>query len=490
MSINGLQKASIIGTIGPASSSPEVLEQLFRAGLNIVRINLSHGDHKTAKKWFERVRDTSEQAAIMFDLSGPKMRIGTIDGHVILESGQEFRITKRKIDGTKDKVSTNYPELIDLVQPGNIIFLNDGLIELEVIDKNEEELVAKVIRGGVLSSKKGINAPGVPITLYSPTEKDIRDLEFTLSLEPDFYSVSFVRRVQDLLRVREIISTHTKSDIHLISKIEHLDGIRNFDGILKESNEIMVARGDLGVEMDPAKVPLVQKELIFKCNRLGKPAIVATQMLESMVYSPRPTRAEASDVANAILDGADSIMLSAETATGDHPVKAVETMSHIIKTVQNEIATHRVKYYKDENPNWDAVGRAAVYLAEDLEASAIIANTRSGDTSRVIAKYRPKQPIISITPFVQTFRRLSIQWGVIPLYSPRNFHDTDDMIEAAVELAVSNELIQKDDIVVTVAGSLLGMPYTTNLIQYYFVKDIMKSVEAKKKFRKTYTIGG
>ncbi len=479
-------KAGIIGTIGPSSAKEPILEKLFECGMNIVRINLSHGDHKTAKKMFELVRSVNDNIPIMFDLSGPKMRIGKIDGHVHLEVGSEFRITKKETIGDENKVSTNYPELIDLAQIGNTIYLNDGLIELQVIDKTPDEIVTRVVRGGALSSRKGINAPQVPIGLYSPTEKDLRDLDFTLPLEPDFYSVSFVRRKEDLQKVRQIIESHTSDPIHLISKIEHLDGLKNFDEILKESDEVMIARGDLGVEMDPAKVPLVQKDLIKRCNRFGKPAIVATQMLESMVYSPRATRAEASDVANAILDGADVVMLSAETATGEYPVKAVETMAHIIETVQSSIPPHREKYHPTENPNWDAVGRAAVYLAEDLGASAIIANTRSGDTSRVIAKYRPLQPIISITPNRKTFRRLNIQWGVIPVFSKTNYHDTDDMIEDSIKIAVDLDLIEKDDIVVTVAGSLLGMPYTTNLIQYYYVKDIVKSLEAKKKFSTAY----
>lgn len=479
-------KAGIIGTIGPASAKEDVLVKLIESGLNIVRINLSHGSIDQAKRNFELVRSVDDSVGVLFDLSGPKMRIGKIDGHVLLKSGEQFIITKENIDGNEKRVGTNYPDLIDLVKPGNTIYLNDGLIELTVLETRETEILTKVERGGILSSRKGINAPGVPIGLYSPTTKDIKDLEATLPLEPDFYGVSFVRRAEDLKTVKKIISSYTKDEVHLVSKIEHQDALKNFNEILKESDEIMIARGDLGVEMDPAEVPLVQKELIKKCNRLGKPAIVATQMLESMVASPRPTRAEASDVANAILDGADVVMLSAETATGDFPIKSVETMRNIISKVQNTIVPHRQKYFPDENPNWDAVGRAAVYLAEDLGASAIIANTRSGDTSRVIAKYRPNQPIISITPNKKTYRRLNIQWGVIPIYSGRTYHDTDDMIEESIRICIEKDLIGKDDLVVTVAGSLLGMPYTTNLIQYYFVKDILKSLTAKDNFAKTY----
>ncbi|RMG43252.1 MAG: pyruvate kinase [Methanobacteriota archaeon] len=479
-------KAGIIGTIGPSSANEETLKEMFTKGLNIVRINLSHGSIDQAKKNFDLVRTVNDTIGILLDLSGPKMRIGAINGHVHLKQGQEFRITKEDVQGDEHRVGTNYPELIDLVKPGNTLYLNDGLIELVVKEKTETDVICEVVRGGILSSRKGINAPGVPIGLFSPTAKDVRDLEATISLEPDFYGVSFVRRPEDLIRVKEIIATHTKDEIHLVSKIEHQDALKNFDEILKESNEIMVARGDLGVEMNPAEVPLVQKELIKKCNRLGKPAIVATQMLESMVVSPRPTRAEASDVANAILDGADVVMLSAETATGDYPVKAVETMRDIILKVQNTIVPHKQKYLPKENPNWDAVGRAAVYLAEDLDASAILANTRSGDTSRVIAKYRPNQPIISITPNRKTFRRLNMQWGVIPIYSNKTYHDTDDMIEESIRICLEKGLITKDDLIVTVAGSLLGLPYTTNLIQYYFVKDIVKSLEAKAKFAKNY----
>ncbi len=479
-------KAGIIGTIGPSSANEEILKALISNGLNIVRINLSHGSIDQAKRNFDLVRSVNDSVGILLDFSGPKMRIGAIDGHVSLKQGQEFRITKENVQGNEHRVGTNYPDLIDLAKPGNTLFLNDGLIELRVTSKTETDIICEVVRGGILSSRKGINAPGVPIGLYSPTVKDVKDLEATISLEPDFYGVSFVRRPEDLQRVKDLIATHTKDDIHLVSKIEHQDALRNFDEILKASHEVMVARGDLGVEMDPAEVPLVQKELIRKCNRLGKPAIVATQMLESMVVSPRPTRAEASDVANAILDGADLVMLSAETATGDYPVKAVETMRNIILKVQDTIVPHKQKYLPNENPNWDAVGRAAVYLAEDLDASAILANTRTGDTSRVIAKYRPIQPIISITPNKRTYRRLNMQWGVIPIYSNKTYHDTDDMIEESIRISLEKDLISKDDLIVTVAGSLLGLPYTTNLIQYYFVKDIVKSLEAKAKFVKSY----
>ncbi len=469
------KKASIIGTIGPTSIDKGVLEDLFHHGLDITRINLSHGDQATAKKWFETIRSVDDTVPIMFDLSGPKMRIGEIKSKLVhLVTGNTFVLSKEKVSGTVEKVGTTYPELIDLASVGNTIYLNDGLIELKVKEKRDEELVCKIVRGGPLSSRKGINAPEVPIKLYAPTDKDIKDIEFTKELEPDFYSVSFVRRIEDLLKVRGMLSDMSYQP-PLISKIEHSDGVRNFDEILKVTDVVMVARGDLGVELDPADIPLLQKKLIKKCNQVGKPVIVATQMLETMVSSPRPTRAEASDVANAILDGADTVMLSAETATGMYPVKAVDVMSRIIKKVQGNVNALQVKFDPTLSPKWDAVANAAVILANSLNAKAIIANTRSGDTARAISKYRPTQPIISITPELHTFRKLAIYWGVVPELLEQNYSDTDDMIAASINLAFKKGYIQKDDIVVSVAGSLLGLPYTTNLVQYHLVSDILNA---------------
>ncbi len=480
MSFNNIQKASIVSTIGPATDTPEKIEKLIKAGVSIIRINLSHGTQETAKKRYEMVRDVDDSVAILFDLSGPKIRIGEMKKPEILVPNQKFIITSRKVKGNCEQVSVNYPELIKLTKPGHYLYMNDGLIRVRVVETTDTDIITEVIRGGTLSSRKGVNTPGIPINLYSPTKKDISDIEFTAGLEPDFYGVSFVRRGKDLNLVRQHIQTQTKNVPHLISKIEHQDAIKNFSDILKLSNGIMVARGDLGVEMDPAEVPLVQKSLIRKCNKKGVPVIVATQMLESMVVSANPTRAEASDVANAIIDGADAVMLSAETATGNFPVESVKMMHRIIMNAQTTVKPLKQSYEMGISPLWDAVGRAAVTLANSIEASAILANTRSGDTSRVISKYRPNQPIIALTPNKHTYRRLNLQWGVIPVYLDHEFNNTDNLIATSVKTAFDMNLIDREEIIVVVAGSLLGYPYSTNLIQYHNVTDLLKASKLNK----------
>ncbi|MFV2013955.1 MAG: pyruvate kinase [Candidatus Heimdallarchaeota archaeon] len=481
-------KGAIIATLGPSSDNPDTLRKMIDAGLDLVRLNMSHGTHADAKKRFELVREVNDQIPVLFDLSGPKIRIGKMDKPVILQTGQEFTLCKDEIIGNETKASVTYSELIDLAEIGHNLFLNDGLIELEVVEKIKDEIRCKIVNGGPLSSRKGVNAPDVPIALYSPTAKDKRDLDFTISLEPDFYSVSFVRRVDDLTEVRQIISTYTDEKIPLISKIEHKNAITNIEDIIKSSDGIMVARGDLGVELPPEEVPLIQQSLVEKCNDVAKTCIVATQMLESMVFSPRSTRAETSDVANAILQGADAVMLSAETATGNYPVEAVRMMNRIIRTVEDRIKQRSSDKFDGKATIAGSIGRAAVSLASGLQADYLLAYTRSGVTSQLVSKFRPNQPIIVITPNIKTARRTRMQWGVTPIWLKRDFNSTDEMIHAGMQEAFRLELIEKHANCVIVAGSLLGLPSTINLIQYLNANDIISSLEASERFSKAYQI--
>lgn len=481
-------KGAIIATLGPSSDNPDTLSAMIDEGLDLVRLNMSHGTHADAKKRFELIREVNDQIPVLFDLSGPKIRIGKMDKPVILQTGQEFTLLKDEVMGNETMASVTYPELIDLAEIGHNLFLNDGLIELKVRDKTESKIICDVVNGGPLSSRKGVNAPDVPIMLYSPTKKDREDVDFTIGLEPDFYSVSFVRRVEDLNEVRKIISSHTEEKIPLISKIEHKDAIANIDKIIKSSDGIMVARGDLGVELPPEEVPLIQQSLVKKCNLVAKTCIVATQMLESMVVSPRSTRAETSDVANAILQGADAVMLSAETATGNYPIEAVSMMNRIITTVENRIQQKSSEKFSGKATIADSIGRAAVSLASGLEADYVLAYTRSGVTSQLVSKYRPSQPIIVITPSIKTARRARMQWGATPIWLERDFNSTDEMIHSGMLAAFQSKKIERDSNCVIVAGSLLGLPSSTNLIQYLNAHDIISSLEASERFSKAYQI--
>lgn len=481
---------SIVATVGPASDDSELLEQLFTNGLNVVRINLSHGTTADAQQRFDRIRSLDDSIPILLDLSGPKIRIGNMKESIILNEGDLFTLTQDKIVGSAEQVQLAYKELYELVKSGDHFFLNDGLIKVEVVEVESTDIHTKVLTGGPLSSRKGVNTPGIPITMYAPTEKDQKDIEASIGWEPDFYGVSFVRRPEDLKKVRDTILTSTSKVPDLISKIEHQDALDQFTPILKASDGIMVARGDLGVEIAPSEVPLEQKKMIRKANFAGVPVIVATQMLESMVVASRPTRAEVSDVANAILDGADAVMLSAETATGKHPLAAIQVMRNIWLSVQH--ATHKRSFEVfqkgPDTPTADAVARAAVQFAETIDAAAIIANTLTGRTTKAVAKYRPEQNVLGITTEQLTYRQMQLQYGIIPYLSPRVYNNTDAMIYNSVLTAEKMGIVTPQDDVIIIAGSLLGLPYRTNLIQHYTVKDILAAEAAKVKFAQTYEI--
>jgi pyruvate kinase len=437
--------------------------------MNVARLNFSHGNQKQHAEKIGLIRELSlklgHHVAILQDLAGPKIRIGLVSGSgVRIETGQIFTLTNQPIMGSKKAASITYHKLPSEVSKGDLILIADGTLELKVLNTTDSDIQCRVIIGGWLSSHKGINIPSETITTPSMTEKDIADLYFGLEHGVDIVALSFVRWAEDIINVKKIISQR-KADTPVIAKIEKHEALKNFDSILKVADGIMVARGDLGVEIPLEKVPQVQKEIIRNANNSGKPVITATQMLRSMIDSNRPTRAEATDVANAILDGTDAIMLSEETATGKYPIKALKYMSLIAEEIENNYPYDR--YLQIKGKDWritESVAHAACTLASHLSARAIIAFTQSGTTAREISRFRPAQPIIALSPSEQTLRRLALHWNVIPYYiAPLS--DTDIMIEKAVDTAIKTKKVTHGDTIIITAGLPVRSMGTTNMIR-------------------------
>ncbi|MBW2644965.1 MAG: pyruvate kinase [Deltaproteobacteria bacterium] len=464
-----MRKTKIVCTIGPASDSPEMINGLIREGMDVARLNFSHGTHKEHAEKIRHIRklslDLGYRVAILQDLAGPKIRIGDIPAPgVRIDPGQIFTLSNKPIIGSKEAVSLTYPALPEEVREGDQILLADGTLELKVLHTTSSDIECEVLIGGWLSSHKGINIPSGTIRAPSLTEKDIQDLQFGLEQEVDIVALSFVRWAEEIIKTKEIIAKH-KVNTPVIAKIEKHEALKNLDAILKAADGIMVARGDLGVEIPLEKVPQFQKEIIRKANAAGKPVITATQMLRSMVDSTRPTRAEAADVANAILDGTDAVMLSEETATGRYPLKALEYMSLIAKETEKNYPHSR--YLEVTGEGWDiteSVAHAACMLAKHLNVKAIIAFTQSGTTAQEISRFRPAQPIIALSPSEQTLRRLALHWNVIPCYIPP-LSDTDDMIEKAAEAALKTKRVAPGDTIVITAGLPILSTGTTNMIR-------------------------
>lgn len=481
-----MRKTKIVCTIGPASESVEKLTKLIESGMNVARLNFSHGDFEEHGKRIDNIREASEitgkTVAILLDTKGPEIRTNNMkDGAIELISGNEVIVSMKEVEGTADKFSVTYEGLIDDVHVGSKILLDDGLIGLEVveIDKASSEIRTKILNSGTLKNKKGVNVPGVSVKLPGITEKDANDILFGIEQKVDFIAASFVRRASDVLEIRQLLENNNGSHIHIIPKIENQEGVDNIDEILDVSDGLMVARGDLGVEIPAEEVPLVQKQLIKKCNILGKPVITATQMLDSMQRNPRPTRAEASDVANAIFDGTDAIMLSGETAAGTYPVEAVQTMHNIAQRAETaldhkEILSNRSKH--SEYSLTEAIGQSVGHTALNLEANAIITPTESGHTARMISKYKPKAPIVAVTSNDYVTRRLALVWGVYPLIGQKA-KTTDDMLDIAVEESLNSGMVSSGDLVVITAGVPVGEAGTTNLMKIHVVGDIIAKAQ-------------
>jgi pyruvate kinase len=458
----------IVCTIGPASESPEVIRAMIKGGMNVARLNFSHGNHREHKEKIRIIRSVSDEldhpVAILQDLAGPKIRVGILpEPGVRLEAGQTFTFTSQDVEGARDRVSVSYLSLPEEVEPGDRILLSDGSIELVVQGKSQFEIYCEVVTGGLLTSHKGLNLPTRTIRAPAFTDVDREDLLFGVKNGVDFVALSFVRTAEDILRVKEVIRQR-KAGIPVVAKIERHEALDYIDEIIEEADGIMVARGDLGVEIPLEDVPVIQKMLIHKANAAGKPVITATQMLRSMENSPRPTRAEAADVANAVLDGTDAVMLSEETATGDYPVQAVQFMARIIKSAEKNFSHERYLQLLPKKEVPDSVAHAACVLANHLDASAIVAPTRSGKTAMHISRFRPQQPIIALSPSGNVVRRLTLFWGCLPHLVPEPT-DTDDMIESSAQLVLKTGYVSKDDLVVMTAGHPVGVAGTTNMVR-------------------------
>jgi pyruvate kinase len=470
MTIPSFTRSKIVCTIGPASEDMETLRAMVKAGMDVARINMSHGTPDEKKPVFARLREIGD-TSIMVDLPGPKIRLGELDKTYILEEGDQIHFTTQPRIGDRREMSVSYDKLPTEIRIGGHLFINDGIIDLEItgIDEDVKGFDAVVASGGEVSSRKGVNAPGASLTMRPPTEKDHVGIRFGVEMDCDWFAASFIRDASDIMAVSEAVSD-AGGDQPVISKIEHGDAVRNIGEIIEASDGIMVARGDLGIEIPPWDVPLLQKKIIAACNRLGKPVIVATQMLESMIHTPRPTRAEASDVANALLDGADAVMLSGETAVGKYPVEAVRAMNNIGWVVQEQI-THKERSEKGSLlPN--IIGSLATRAVEAVEASAIIVVTRSGFSALMVSTHRPKTRILAVSKDPRVGRRMHLYWGVKPLDVPWT-DDRDQLIIRAVENSLDKGYIYKEDIVAVVSGSTLIAPGLTTSLDILSVQDIL-----------------
>lgn len=475
-----MRKTKIVCTIGPASESLDNLKKLINAGMNVARLNFSHGDFEEHGARITTIRqaskETGKSVAILLDTKGPEIRTGKMKVEPIeLVQDQFVTLTTEEILGDAERISVTYENLPNDVAVGSTILIDDGLIGLEVVEIKGTEIKCRIVNGGSIKSKKGVNVPGVKISLPGITEKDANDIVFGIEQGVDFIAASFVRKAADVMEIRELLERHNAPQIHIISKIENQEGVDNLDEILEVSDGLMVARGDLGVEIPAEDVPIVQKQMIKKCNRVGKPVITATMMLDSMQRNPRPTRAEASDVANAVFDGSDAVMLSGETAAGKYPVESVLTMARIAERTEENLEYREIftrQAQSQQTTVTEAISQAVANSAHELDARAILTATESGYTARMVSKYRPKSPIIAVTPSEQTIRRLSLVWGVVPIKCPAAT-TTDELFEAAVNTAVAAGHANYGDIVVITAGVPVGRAGTTNIIKVHQVGDMV-----------------
>ncbi len=470
-----MRKTKIVCTIGPSSNDREILREMLKAGMNVARVNFSHGTHEGHKKTIETFREVRDEmgiaAAVLLDTKGPEIRVGNFEnGEEILEDGQEFTLTTRDIVGTKEIVSVTYKDLPKEVRHGNRILINDGKIVIYVIETTETEVKGRVIHGGKISNHKGINLPNVNLNMPYMSEQDKSDLIFGVENDVDYIAASFVRTANDVKEVKNILHEHGGNEIKVIAKIESTQGIENFEEILQEADGIMVARGDMGVEVAYEKLPGIQKRIIRRCVQSGKVVITATQMLESMITSPIPTRAEITDVANAVFDGTTAVMLSGETAAGRFPIESVATMAKIAEQAEDDVPTMqgtvREHTWHEMNSSdvTNAVGHAACTLAKDIKSGAIMAITKTGYTARRMSKFRPTTKIIGATPYVKTYHQLSLIWGVVPMMAEYRA-DIEDLFVHCVNRAEEEKMIDIGEKVVITAGLPVDVPGNTNIIR-------------------------
>lgn len=464
------KRTKIIATIGPASSEPRIIKKMIKAGMDAVRLNFSHGERRDHEQRIRLIRSEAKQSrrhiAIIQDLQGPKIRVGVMqnDG-VNLSRGDTVELTTDNITGTAEKIPVLYPHLVKELEPGGTVLLDDGRLELRVLAKKGKIVQTRVIRGGLLKSRKGVNLPGTKLSIPSLTPKDREDISFGIALGVDYIALSFVRSGRDIRQAKKLVQS-LGADIPVIAKIEKPEAVDNLMEIIEAADGVMVARGDLGVEMSPEQVPLLQKRIISACNIAEKPVITATQMLESMIENPQPTRAEASDVANAILDGTDCVMLSGETAMGRYPVQAVEVMARIAREAEQALAPRRSDLHIAGVG--ESIAHAACRAAEEQKARALVAFTQSGATALLVSKHRPKVPIIAATPFGTVARKVSLYWGVMPIIL-KTKQTTDDMIAGVERAMIERRLVGRGDLIVITAGVPVGVPGSTNMLKIHRV---------------------
>ena len=466
-----MRKTKIICTMGPATDSDEVLEKLMRGGMNVARFNFSHGSHEEQKERMDRIKAMREKCgkpvAMLLDTKGPEIRTGIFEeGKVTLEPGQQFVLTGREIRGNASMASITYPQLYQDEKPGNRILIDDGLIELIVKEIRGEDIICTVVNGGVISNHKGVNVPGVHIHLPYMSEKDKEDILFGIRQDIDFVAASFTRTAEDVMQIRKLLDENGGKDINIIAKIENAEGVDKIDEIIRVSDGIMIARGDMGVEVPDEEVPVIQKMIIRKVYEAGKQVITATQMLDSMMKNPRPTRAETTDVANAIYDGTSAIMLSGETAAGKYPVEAVRTMDAIARKTESNV--ERICPAKTPKRTrlsiTAATAHAACTTAEDIGADAILTVSQRGITAQMVSRFRPAATVVALLLDPQVQRQMALYWGLVPITMPRA-SSTDQLVDLAIQSAQEAGLVKHGDLVVVTAGVPVGISGTTNMIR-------------------------
>ena len=471
-----MRKTKIVCTLGPATDNEDVLRQMMIEGMNVARCNFSHGTYEDHKKRMDMVKklrkEVGKPVAILLDTKGPEVRVKDFkEGKVTLEEGQLFTLTADEVEGTKDIVSVTYNRLYEDLEEGMRVLIDDGLIEMTVEKVDKNNIVCRVINGGVVSNHKGVNVPDVDLSMPYISDKDREDILFGIEQDVDFIAASFVQKKEDILQLRKLLEKNGGEDIRIIAKIENAQGVANVDDIIEVSDGIMVARGDMGVEIPYEEVPVIQKKIINKVYRSGKQVITATQMLESMIKNPRPTRAETTDIANAVYDGTSAIMLSGETAAGAYPVEAVRTMVRIAERTEQDV-DYRKRFFQNErevNPDiTDAICHATCTTALDLNAKAIVTVTKSGTSARMISRYRPTSDIISCATTEKVCRQLSLTWGVTPILIKEE-KEVFNLFDRAIHAAEKMKLLEKGDLTVITSGVPIGFSGTTNMMKVQIV---------------------
>ncbi|MFW9886214.1 MAG: pyruvate kinase [Candidatus Thorarchaeota archaeon] len=474
-------RTKIVCTIGPASRSKETLAKMVEAGMDVARLNLSHDTHSTHRKTFDDIRAVDPTIPILFDIQGPKTRIGEMKEPVNLETGAEFTISTMDFVGDSSRVSISHKELPEDIKPGDMIAINDGIVRLRVSEVDGTEVRTEVAHGGPISSRKGVNIPGIELSCRVPTEKDLKDLDLAAELEPDLIAISFVLDADDVKRVNEIIKKNGPKNVDVISKIEHVSAVKNYDAILEESHGVMIARGDLGIEVPIEDVPILQRDLVRKANMWARAAIVATHMLESMTHEAIPTRAEVSDVAHAVFDRADAVMLSAESAVGHNPVAAVEMMNKIVGRAEKRITPVNPEDITSPKRLIVEIMGNLVYNAVALipeNVDGIITATRSGFTARWVSKFRPPADIYAVTRNPNVLRRLRLWWGVHPILYEHEVDSVDDLVMESVRTVHAQGLISEDKDVVFTSG-VRYIPGRTNVVGLFHVSDLIQQPKAR-----------